>query len=656
MTFCKSAVPTSVLLRVSLALTALLACCSLTATHAQGRDATSVALALPSVVISGSRTEQAREEVPLSMEVLDATDLGDGQITDIRGVASGLPNVSVKHAPSRFTVTGAGNTTGRDGNAGFNVRGLDGNRVLMLQDSIRLPRSYINGNNAFGRDMVGLDLLKRIELVRGPSSVLFGSDGLAGLVNFITYEPGDFLSTSDGQDKPLGGKLATHADSADQSVGLAATLAGRASPTLQWLLTGTSFRAGAQATMGNNDAASVDRTTPNPQDDRGAAWMGKLVFQPDAQQKHILTLESLGKNSDVALLSSRAKPPLTAASVVDEHASSAQRRERVSWHAQYGIDRPWADSLQTTLSVQNSDAQQNGVTTRNDQGVRLRSTAYSERAWQANLQVNKLLPVADQWVQKISVGLDYASTAVSNWFDGSDPSPLPKYVPRKYFPDSRDSSTALYAQSELRSARWSIIPGLRFEQFALDVLSQDGFSPPAPTPAKALSGSNWAPKLGVLFRATPQSTAYANYASGFRVPNAAQVNGFVENPTPSTFVTLLANPDLQPETSNNVEFGLRTRHDWGKLDFAIFSSAFQHLIVDKKPLGGSGTASDPLLFQTVNIDNARIQGFEFKGAFEWGELAGVAMSTPFSYGQARGTDKATDPERLTNAKSCGRSD
>lgn len=578
----------------------------------------------------------------MSMDVLEAADLNDGQVNDIRGVAQGLPNVSVKHAPSRFTVTGAGNTTGRDGNAGFNVRGLDGNRVLMLQDGIRLPRSYINGNNAFGRDMVGLDLLKRIELVRGPSSVLFGSDGLAGLVNFISYDPTDFLTTSAGSDKPWGGKLTAHTDSSDQSVGVAATLAGRASSTVQWLLTGTSFHAGAQAAMGRNDVANGDRTTPNPQDDRGAALMGKLVLQPDTQQRHTLTLESQRKNSDVVLLSSRSKPPLTAASVVDEIATSTQRRERVSWHAHYATDMPWADSVQTALSVQGSDAQQNGQTTRNDQSVRLRSTAYSERAWQANLQVNKRLPVSNQWSQEISVGLDYISTLTSNWFDGSDPTPLPKYVPKKYFPDSRDSSNALYAQCEFRSARWSIIPGLRFEQFALDVLSQDGFAPPAPAPAKALSGSNLSPKLGALFRVTPQWTVYANYASGFRVPNAAQVNGFVENPTPSTFVTLLANPDLQPETSRNVEVGVHRRHDWGHFDFAIFAGDFRHLIVDKKPLGGSGTASDPLLFQTVNIDNARIQGLEFKGALKWGNLAGIAMSTPFSYGQARGTDSATD--------------
>ena len=135
------------------------------------------------MVVSGSRSEQLRDDLPMSMDVLGADELESRQISDIRDMARDLPNVSVTRAPARFTVTGAGNATGRDGNAGFNIRGLGGNRVLMLVDGIRLPRSYLNGNNAFGRDTLSLDLLRRIELVRGPSSVLYGSDGLAGLVN-----------------------------------------------------------------------------------------------------------------------------------------------------------------------------------------------------------------------------------------------------------------------------------------------------------------------------------------------------------------------------------------------------------------------------------------------------------------------------------------
>ncbi|MBV5333834.1 TonB-dependent receptor plug domain-containing protein, partial [bacterium] len=87
---------------------------------------------------------------------------------------------------ARFSVTGRGNATGADGNAGFTIRGQGGNRVIMLVDGVRLPRSYLNGSNAFGRDTVSLALLKQVEIIRGPSSALYGSDGLAGLVNFIT--------------------------------------------------------------------------------------------------------------------------------------------------------------------------------------------------------------------------------------------------------------------------------------------------------------------------------------------------------------------------------------------------------------------------------------------------------------------------------------
>ncbi len=600
------------------------------------------AMALQSVVVSGSRNEQQRDDLPLSMDVLTRADLEDGQIADIRDVAKGLPNVSVKRAPARFTVTGVGNSTGRDGNAGFNVRGQDGNRVLMLVDGIRLPRSYINGNNAFGRDALALDLVKRVELIRGPSSVLYGSDGLAGLVNFITYEPADFLTNTDGSSKTLGGKLALNYGGDDHGVSLAATVAMRPNDTLQWLLTSSTYHARGLNNMGSNDAANVDRSTPNPQADTGASLLGKLVLQPSATQKHVLTLESVKKSSDVELLSSRAKAPITAASVVAESASKVMRRERLTWDAHYTLAQAWADHLQTVLSRQSSATQDNGNTVRKDNGVRVRDTSYDERAWQVNVQADKTWLVSTQWSQKVTYGVDYASTDISSWFDGSDPAPLPHYVPKKYFPDTRDRSTALYAQSELINAHWRITPGLRLEQFDLHVLTQTGFAPPSPLPGKSLTGSNVSPKLGALYRLTPQWSVFGNYASGFRAPNAAQVNGFTENPTPSTFVTLLPNPDLKPETSQNLEFGLRARLDQLNLDMAVFSGNFHHLIVDKKPLGGTGTVGDPLLFQTINIDNARIQGFEIKGTVDWGALRGATVSTPFSYGRTRGVDLATD--------------
>ena len=147
--------------------------------------------ALNEVVVSGSRSEQSRDDLAVSTEVITRDEIESKQITDIRDAVRDLPNVSVKRAPARFGL--AQGSTGRDGNAGFNIRGLDGNRVLMLTDGIRTPRSYVFSANAFGRDYFDISLVERIEIIKGPASALYGSDGLAGLVNFITRDPESFL-------------------------------------------------------------------------------------------------------------------------------------------------------------------------------------------------------------------------------------------------------------------------------------------------------------------------------------------------------------------------------------------------------------------------------------------------------------------------------
>lgn len=608
---------------------------------------------LKEVVVSASRGEQARDEVPQVMDVVDAPALESKQINDIKDLAADMPNVSVRHAPARFTVTGPGNPTGRDGNTGFTIRGLGGNRVLMLVDGIRLPRSYVNGSNAFGRDALALDLVKRVELVRGPSSVLYGSDGLAGLVNFITYEPADFLADGAGGFKDLGGRVALGWSGDDETAKAAVSLAGRASETVQWLLTGTSQAGRGLNNMGTNDSANTDRTRPNPQNTSGDSVLVKLVARPDGVQKHILTAEHVGKQSDVELLSSRAKPPLVASSVVGENARQKFARDRFTWDAQYKLDAVGADVLQTVLSLQTSEARDDGRTQRNDGGVRLRDTRYSEQIWQAGVQASKTLPVSSEWTQRLTYGVDYTSSEVTSWFGGYDPAPLTPYVPKKYFPDTRETSVGLYGQSELVSERWRITPGLRLEGFALDVISQAGYAPPASAPGISISGAHAAPKLGALYRVDSRWTVFGNYASGFKAPNAWQLNGYFD-PQPGINARLLPNPDLKPETSRHYEVGVRSNFERLTTEFAVFTGSFDQLIVDKKLQSGSGTVTDPYVYQTVNIDNAAIWGFEFRGRMDWGRVGVGRLTTPFALAHARGQDKGTgrplntiDPAMLT---------
>lgn len=77
-----------------------------------------------------------------------------------------------------------------------------------MTDGVRMPRSYAFRTTTFDREYLSLELLKRIEVVRGPASALYGSDGMAGLVNFITHEPADFLVSKEGDaPKPWAGAL-----------------------------------------------------------------------------------------------------------------------------------------------------------------------------------------------------------------------------------------------------------------------------------------------------------------------------------------------------------------------------------------------------------------------------------------------------------------
>lgn len=611
------------------------------AAHAQ-----TVALntALKEVVVSGSRHEQLSDDLPMSIDVINAKDIEEGQMLDIRDVAKTLPNVSVKRAPARFGLVG-GSSDGRDGNAGFNIRGLDGNRVLLLVDGIRAPRSYVFGSNAFGRDSFSIDLLKRIEIIRGPSSVLYGSDGLAGLVNFITHEPADFLNDVKPEGKTIGGRASTSYSGDNDGVTVSGTVAGRANESLEWLVSASTHRGKELDNKGSNASANVDRTRPNPQTDRANALLAKVVLKPSGTQKHVLTLEHVEKKSEYDLLTARAKPPLGANSVLKGNALTTAERNRLTWDARYKVQSLLADTLQTVLSYQDAASRQYTFEDRNTSLDRVRDMTYDERTWQAGIQADKTIRLSPDWSQKITYGFDYARANIINLQTGQVPA-AGETFPLKRFPDTKESSSALYLQDEFISKDWSITPGVRFDRFDLKA-SQAGFI----GQAASLSGSAVSPKMGVLYRATPEWSVFGNYASGFRAPNASQLNGFFENVT--QFYKTISNPNLKPEKSKNFEVGVRGRLDRLTLDVAAFTGKFKDLIEDNVIVGGAGVVGNPTVFQSINVGNATISGFEIKGVMDWGKVADGRLSTPFGYGQTRGKDKTTgrplnsiDPAKL----------
>jgi hemoglobin/transferrin/lactoferrin receptor protein len=619
-----------------ISLLAAMACSAGFAAHAQPAAPASVQVAvLKDVVVSGSRTEQSVEDIPQTIDVINAADIEQGQIRDIRDVAKNIPNVSVRRAPARFGL--AQGDTGREGNAGFNIRGLEGNRVLMMVDGIRIPRSYAFTPNSFGRDSVSIDLIKRIEIVKGPASALYGSDGIAGLVNFITNEPDDYLK--DG--KSLGGRASIGYSGDNSETAVSGTIAGRANEALAWQLSVATSSGKELKNKGETGGTGLNRTEPNPQTDKANSLLAKVVLNPTSSQKHAITFEHVDKKSEYNLLTARS------ATVLDSYSTGRMDRDRLTWDAKYKVNTALTDNIQTVLSYQ--DAKSNDYTYERRTALpqeRVRDTTYSERTLQASIQADKTIRMSGNSAQKITYGLDYISADIENLQTGLVP-PAGETFPLKRFPDTKESATALYVQDEFIVGDWSVTPGVRADSFKIDA-AQAGF----PVPAVSLSGSAVSPKVGVIYRASPRWTVFGNYASGFRAPNAGQVNGFFQNLAGG--YRTVPNPNLKPEKSRNVEFGVRGRLDQLSFDTAVFYGRFKDLIQDGATVSGTfGNPANPAVIQSINIDNATISGFEIKGAMNWGKVGNGQLSTPFAYGYTRGTVKNTgkpldtiDPAKL----------
>ncbi|MCU0957915.1 MAG: TonB-dependent receptor plug domain-containing protein [Hydrogenophaga sp.] len=222
------------------------------AAPASDRVATGPIPSLPLVVVTGARSEREPSDVPANIDLLQGEDLDPALVQDIRDLVQALPNVTVKRAPMRFG--GVVGSTGRDGNAGFNIRGLEGNRVLLTVDGIRVPRelsSGVFGSAAFGRDYFDLGLVSRVE-----------TDGLAGHVAMFTTEPRERVR--EGQ--TMSTRLVAQADTQDEGRRLGLTVAGVPNDRHQWP---GQPAAGAQWGAGQPRQQHVGRQQPHGAESAG---------------------------------------------------------------------------------------------------------------------------------------------------------------------------------------------------------------------------------------------------------------------------------------------------------------------------------------------------------------------------------------------------
>lgn len=590
---------------------AFLALSLLPATAALAQTAAEPATALPEITNTATRTERRTDAVPATVTVKPAAEVESRGVRDLKDLFRNEVDLAVRAASPRFTAAGA--STGRAGNEGLNVRGLEGNQVLVLVDGIRMPQAFSFGAFASGRlDTLPLDGAQAVEVLRGPASTQFGSDGLAGAVALRTLEPADLLKPG----QAFGGFFRFGGSTVDESVGATGAAAWRDGSVQMLLLAGR--REGHEAhTQGSNEAEDTRRTAPNPLDYSLTNALIKLRVAATPTQTLGTTFEAVRRGVSSDVLSARNAPatPLPATAVIGLSARDLQDRGRASleWTLD-DVNAALVQQAQARLYVQDARVQQWATEDRFTAADRVRDGSYRERI--TGLAAQATANLASPVPQRVSVGFEASQTEVRAVRDGTVP-PFGESFPSKPFPDTSYRLAGAFAQSELELGRFTVMPALRLDGYSL-APSAAGYSGGA---VVKLQDQAATPRLGVVWRLSEALRPYAQWSQGFRAPTPDQVNNGFSNP--ASGYRSIGNPELKAERANSVEVGLRGRIDTFTWQVAAYDNRYRDFI-SQQVVSGSFTPADPAVFQYINLDEARIRGAELR--LRWAPAPGWQLS------------------------------
>lgn len=142
---------------------------------------------LDDVVVTTSRSEVTLSDAPRSISVISEEEIMAApfeRIEDILRFSAGI-QVTQHYGKQRSGIAGH-----------LNMRGTGRNRVLMMLDGVPLNDNFSNTIAWVAWGLIPRESIERIEILRGPSSASYGSEGLGGIVNIITKNPDKKRETS----------------------------------------------------------------------------------------------------------------------------------------------------------------------------------------------------------------------------------------------------------------------------------------------------------------------------------------------------------------------------------------------------------------------------------------------------------------------------
>jgi len=456
------------------------------------------------------------------------------------------------------------------------IRGLKGSQNVHLVDGMRLNTAFFR--NAPNQYLALVDpfMTAQIEVVRGPSSVLYGGDALGGVVNVLTHTP-EFYSAN----WEVTGQLYSSWDSADE----------------KWI-------SHVGADFGNNKVASTiglsyqdigQRETGSGQTIPFTAYTSrsfnnKWVFNTSSMTNWTLDLQYTHQPA-----TPRVDNLVTGFGETEPESRVYlfQPNERQFAHLKYtsANSTAWYDMVNYHLAYQKITDNRFSQPL---SGSRTDTEQNSSQLLSLQADWNKALDDDSLLVYGFESFLDTISSARQRVLSSGED------VPRdpRYPDDSTMRLLAVYADWHQYVGDHEFTAGVRLSDYAIDLNS-----PAIDDDQLDLTDVTW--HASWLYKLNDQDRIFANVGRGFRPPNIFDL-GQVGERSGNRFNII--NPDLEPESVISVDLGYKHAGNGWQAEIVAFMSRYQDVIASVET--GETTSDGQSIVQSQNINEVDISGLE----------------------------------------------
>lgn len=500
------------------------------------------------VVVTATRIAEPIKDVPASIRVITQEEIKTSTARDAADLISeaGLGHVH-KYNGTQTSMIG--------------IRGLSSDsfdetksRVLVL----------VNGNRPGTVNLAKIptDDIERIEIVKGPSSVLYGTSAMGGVVNIITKQGKGNFHGSVGAE---GGSW----DYWKTMVELGGIKSG-----FDYYLSGS--------LSGNGNYQTPDEGTLKNTGAKYESVSTRLGYTFLNNQHVSLGLQHW-KGRDIG------SPGPTYNSDPDDYTD----KSRDGFDLEYKTDTLNA-KYYLTYNRDDSYTTDGGMTSGPGNSVRFASASRNQGA-----SIQNVFPIGDQ---RIIVGGQWDRIAVDTSTSGGVP----------YYPDSRFDNLALFTEGRvsLLDKKLLLNIGVRYDHFDNEIISTPGITMTAQTQ----SLDHVTTRGGIVYKLIDSLSLKGSIGTAFRAPAPLELAADYNTAWGRT----IGNPGLKPEKSITYEAGFEYAKDLFKGGFAFFHTEFDDKIVTTTTIPGTSSYK--------NMGGATLQGVEINAAYDAGLAAGLSFS------------------------------